>query len=66
MDGISLTVAGLSGNRFELMIIPFTMAHTNLRQAVAGTPVNLEFDVVGKYVARAAEVAREQARQSNG
>lgn len=66
VDGISLTVAGLSGNRFELMIIPFTMAHTNLRQAVAGTPVNLEFDVVGKYVARAAEVAREQARQSNG
>lgn len=65
VDGISLTVAGLSGNRFELMIIPFTMAHTNLRQAAAGTPVNLEFDMVGKYVARAAEVAREHAARSN-
>ena len=65
VDGISLTVAGLSADRFELMIIPFTMAHTNLRHAAAGTPVNLEFDVVGKYVARAAEVARAQAEQSS-
>jgi len=65
VDGISLTVAGLSADRFELMIIPFTMAHTNLRHAAAGTPVNLEFDVVGKYVSRAAEVAREKAAQSS-
>lgn len=57
VDGISLTVAALDGDRFELMIIPFTMAHTNLRQAPPGTPVNLEFDMVGKYVARAAEIA---------
>lgn len=66
VDGISLTVAGLSADRFELMIIPFTMAHTNLRRAVAGTPVNLEFDMVGKYVARAADVARAQAGVSSG
>jgi riboflavin synthase alpha subunit len=33
------------------------MAHTNMRQAAVGTPVNLEFDVVGKYVARATELA---------
>ncbi|MGE3955102.1 MAG: riboflavin synthase [Vicinamibacterales bacterium] len=64
VDGISLTVAGLSDGQFELMIIPFTMAHTNLRQAAAGTPVNLEFDVIGKYVARAADLAREQAAAS--
>jgi riboflavin synthase len=57
VDGISLTVAALHGNRFELMIIPFTLAHTNLRHASAGTLVNLEFDMVGKYVARAAEIA---------
>lgn len=57
VDGISLTVAALAGDRFELMIIPFTMAHTNLKQAVAGSRVNLEFDMVGKYVARAAELA---------
>jgi riboflavin synthase len=57
VDGISLTVAALTNQQFELMIIPFTMAHTNLRRAVVGTPVNLEFDMVGKYVARAAELA---------
>lgn len=59
VDGISLTVAGLHADRFELMIIPFTTAHTNLRQAVAGTPVNLEFDMVGKYVIRSAQIAAE-------
>ena len=56
VDGISLTVAALDDDRFELMIIPFTMAHTNLRHAAVGTPVNLEFDMVGKYVARTAEL----------
>lgn len=58
VDGISLTVAALDGDRFELMIIPFTMAHTNLRHAAVGTPVNLEFDMVGKYVARTAELQK--------
>jgi riboflavin synthase len=57
VDGISLTVAHLAGERFQLMIIPFTLAHTNLRQASAGTLVNLEFDMIGKYVARAVEIA---------
>ena len=57
VDGISLTVAGLTDERFELMIIPFTMAHTNLRGATVGSPVNLEFDMVGKYVVRAAELS---------
>jgi riboflavin synthase len=61
VDGISLTVAGLGRDRVELMIIPHTMAHTNLRLAAPGTPVNLEFDMVGKYVVRAAEVAAAQA-----
>lgn len=62
VDGISLTVAALASDRFELMIIPFTLAHTNLHQAVAGARVNLEFDMVGKYVARAAELAGLSAR----
>jgi riboflavin synthase len=70
VDGISLTVAALRDDQFDLMIIPFTMAHTNLRAAHAGTPVNLEFDMVGKYVARAAEVAAsamsEVRRESAG
>jgi riboflavin synthase len=55
-------VAGLRDDAFDLMIIPFTMAHTTLRHAVPGTPVNLEFDMVGKYVARAAELAVRAAR----
>jgi len=62
VDGISLTVAALDADRFELMIIPFTMTHTNLQDAVAGTRVNLEFDMVGKYVARTAELAGLTAR----
>lgn len=57
VDGISLTVAGLAANRFDVMVIPFTLAHTNLGQAAPGAPVNLEFDMVGKYVVRAAELA---------
>lgn len=57
VDGISLTVAALGVDSIELMIIPFTMAHTNLGRAAAGTRVNLEFDMVGKYVVRAAELA---------
>ncbi len=66
VDGISLTVAGLADDRFDLMIIPFTMAHTNLRRAGVGTPVNLEFDMVGKYVVRAAELAGVSVRQLAG
>lgn len=57
VDGISLTVAALHADRFELMIIPFTMEHTNLSQASVGVSVNLEFDVIGKYVIRAAQLA---------
>jgi riboflavin synthase len=55
MDGVSLTVATLSEAQFEVMIIPFTWAHTSLSDLAAGSPVNLECDMVGKYVARAAQ-----------
>ena len=57
VDGVSLTVAQLNRSSFEVMLIPFTMAHTNLQAAKVGTIVNLEFDMLGKYVARAAELA---------
>ena len=60
VDGISLTVAALGADSFDIMIIPFTMAHTNLGTITAGTPVNLEFDMVGKYVSRAAQLALAQ------
>ncbi len=51
VDGVSLTVADLRDGEFEVMIVPFTWAHTNLSALVAGSGVNLECDMVGKYVA---------------
>ena len=57
VDGISLTVAGLGDGRFDVMIIPFTWDHTNLKTLRTGSRVNLECDMVGKYVARAAELS---------
>jgi riboflavin synthase len=53
VDGISLTVAELLPKSFLLWIIPHTKAHTNLDQANAGDLVNLEFDILAKYVERA-------------
>ena len=58
LDGVSLTVAALGPDHFDVMIIPFTWAHTNLGALQAGSPVNLECDVVGKYVVRAAQLFR--------
>lgn len=57
VDGISLTVAGLVDGRFDTQIIPFTLAHTNLKRAQLHDSVNLECDLVAKYVARAVELA---------
>ena len=57
VDGISLTVAGLGVDRFDVQIVPFTMQHTNLGRAQIRDRVNLECDMVGKYVVRAAELA---------
>ena len=56
VDGISLTVAALRDRQFDVMIIPFTWAHTNLSALRVGEPVNLECDMIGKYVARAMEL----------
>ena len=57
VDGISLTVAGLGADRFDVQVVPFTMDHTNLSTAQIRDRVNLECDIVGKYVVRAAEIA---------
>jgi riboflavin synthase len=57
VDGISLTVAALHADRFDVQIVPFTFEHTNLKHAKVHDRVNLECDMVGKYVARAAELA---------
>jgi riboflavin synthase len=57
VDGISLTVAGLGESQFDVMIIPFTWQHTNLRELKPGDRVNLECDMIGKYVARSLELS---------
>lgn len=57
VDGISLTVAGLERDRFDVQVVPFTMDHTNLGRLRVDDEVNLECDMVGKYVVRAAELA---------
>ena len=55
LDGVSLTLAALRSTEFDVMIIPFTWEHTTLRHRSARDRVNLECDMVGKYVARAAQ-----------
>jgi riboflavin synthase len=58
MDGVSLTVAELRAGEFDVMIIPFTWTHTSLRSLQAGDRVNLECDMIGKYVVRVLELTR--------
>lgn len=50
VDGISLTVSGLWGDRFSVAVIPHTLAVTNLGRRRAGDAVNLEVDIIAKYV----------------
>lgn len=52
VNGVSLTVCNPTETTFQVNIIPFTMEHTNFHAIKAGTTVNLEFDILGKYVAR--------------
>lgn len=57
VDGISLTVASLQERDFTVQIIPFTWDHTNLQGLHVGDKVNLEVDVIGKYVVRVAQLS---------
>ena len=50
IDGISLTVAAVDNSSFAVSTIPHTVSHTNLHQRRRGDPVNLETDIIGKYV----------------
>jgi riboflavin synthase len=52
VDGVSLTVNGVEGARFTVNLIPLTLAATTLRQLAVGRPVNLEVDVIARYVER--------------
>ncbi|MGV3546633.1 MAG: riboflavin synthase [Pedobacter sp.] len=52
VNGISLTVVNSADDEFSVFIIPYTHEHTNLQDVKVGDTVNLEFDIIGKYVAR--------------
>lgn len=52
LNGISLTVVGSAADEFSVFIIPYTFEHTNLQEVEVGDAVNVEFDIIGKYVAR--------------
>jgi len=52
VNGVSLTVCNPTQNTFQVAIIPYTMEHTNFQDIRIGTVVNLEFDILGKYIAR--------------
>ena len=52
VNGVSLTVCNPTEDTFQVAIIPYTMEHTNFCDIKVGTVVNLEFDILGKYIAR--------------
>ena len=52
VNGVSLTVCRPTDNTFQVAIIPYTMEHTNFQDIRVGTVVNLEFDIIGMYIAR--------------
>jgi riboflavin synthase len=52
LNGVSLTVANVHPGAFDVAIIPYTYAHTNFNRLRAGDPVNVEFDMIGKYILR--------------
>lgn len=56
VNGVSLTVCDSESDSFRVAIIPYTMEHTNFCRIQPGTKVNLEFDIIGKYVARIASL----------
>ena len=58
VDGVSLTVAGLGDRQFDVMVIPYTWSHTSLKGWRKGDRVNLECDMIGKYIIRAMELRK--------
>ncbi len=56
VNGVSLTVCDSTRDSFRVAIIPYTFEHTNFRTIEQGTKVNIEFDIIGKYLARMMEL----------
>jgi riboflavin synthase len=59
VDGVSLTVAGLGERQFDVMVIPFTWSSTSLKSLRKADRVNLECDMIGKYVIRSMELQKQ-------
>ncbi len=59
VNGVSLTVCDSERSSFRVAIIPYTFEHTNFCRIVPGTRVNIEFDIIGKYLARLAELKED-------
>lgn len=57
VNGVSLTVCDSELNSFRVAIIPYTFEHTNFADIRPGTRVNIEFDIIGKYIARISELS---------
>ena len=58
VNGVSLTVCNPTSNTFQVAIIPYTFEHTNFCDIHAGSVVNIEFDILGKYIARLQQLAQ--------
>ena len=58
VNGVSLTVCNSQKNSFQVAINPYTFEHTNFQNIKAGTVVNIEFDIIGKYLSRMMEFTR--------
>lgn len=61
VNGVSLTAIDPTDEHFEVAIIPYTFEHTNFHELQIGEPVNLEFDILGKYLARQLELRANSA-----
>lgn len=60
LNGISLTIFGVTRDEFSVAIIPYTYEHTDIQRIIPGSRVNLEFDMIGKYVSRIFRMRNEQ------
>lgn len=58
VNGVSLTVCNPTKNTFQVAIIPYTFEHTNFCDIKVGSVVNLEFDIIGKYIARLVQISK--------
>ena len=58
VNGVSLTVVNSLADRFSVAIIPYTYEHTNFHQLKVGSVINLEFDILGKYISRLISISQ--------